>query len=72
MSEEYRLETVSDFLKLEEDAFVRMTTDFLLFYFMYKNMVKKHPEAEGNIPAFIWVDDGKNDFLGLVADENNN
>lgn len=69
MTNKYRIETVSDFLNLDEDQFERIAADFCTFYFMYKEIVKNQPKAEGKITHFIWHDDGKNDFLGVVSDE---
>jgi len=69
MDNEYRIETVADFLKLDEDQFMRIAKDFCLFYFAYKDVIKTNPNGEGLVNTFIWHGDGKNDFLGVVSDE---
>jgi len=66
------IEGVSDFLQLDEDEFARIAPAFCDYYFKTKEIMRTHPEIE-IINAFVWIDDGKNDFLWVdIVDENNN
>lgn len=53
-----RIKTVSDFLALSEEEFERIAPDFCHFYFLTKELKKKHGDNI-KVDEFVWIDDGE-------------
>ena len=64
MSTEYRFDSVTDFLFIDEDEFERMIPDLQAWYKLAKRLVDSGlPIAP---PKFIWVDDGNSGEVSEV------
>jgi hypothetical protein len=64
-NKEYRIETISDVLKIPEDKIENFLVDLKTFFVMCKNVEKMNSTFGVKIaePAtfFTWIDDGKNE-----------